>query len=676
MTLSKISLRNVRRSIRDYAIYFFTLILGVSIFYVFNAIVTQTAFLNISEDTRELIDLLRESLSAISVFVAFVLGALVVYASRFLIKRRNREFAVYMILGMGKRKTALILLLETLLIGGISLVVGLLVGVGLSQVMSTFVVDMFAADMTKFRFTFSYAAFVKTILYFGIIMVIVLIFEVGAVGKSRLITLLQSDKKQEQKKPIPPVISLILFAVGVVLLVWAYKTVLVGINSVTRSELILSIVFGCVSTFLIFYSLSGLLLFFFSKRKECYYRGVNVFTFRQITGRMYTMVVSMSVICIMLFLTLCILSSAFSIKDSLNKDNHDLAPADVNIIIQKESEDGAPYLSVEELLKEKDPTIMDAFASAEELFVYQDPSVTYGDFFGEDLETVQKSNPYLLYDTAEMVVRVSDYNRLATIYGAETYELGSDEYLMVCNFNSSVELRNYALKRRPDYQIFGTTLHAAKDHCVEGFLRMEGTHTNTGFFLAPDDVIPSDAVPMEALMAADYAATEKEAIRETDARIDALATEMNGDENALYEMQCPTRTSIMDQSVGLGAIVAFLGLYIGIVFLISAAAVLALKSMSEQLDSKESYQTLRRIGVTEHSIFHSLFLQEGIFFLMPLVLAMIHAFVGIKSVESILGIFGAGILDAIFATAGIIVLIYGGYFVITYFSSKMIIQSK
>ena len=147
--LFKLSIKNIARSMKDYTIYFFTLILGVAIFYIFNAIESQTVMMNVSSSTYEIIDLMNSMLSGVSVFVAFILGFLIIYANRFLMKRRNKEFGIYLTLGMSKRKISLILFFETLIVGCISLVVGLVLGTALSQVMSLLVANMFEAKMMK-----------------------------------------------------------------------------------------------------------------------------------------------------------------------------------------------------------------------------------------------------------------------------------------------------------------------------------------------------------------------------------------------------------------------------------------------------------------------------------------------------------------------------------------------
>ena len=109
--LFKLSFRNMKKSFKDYAIYFLTLVLGVAIFYMLNSIDSQQAMIEVSQSTREMIQLLIEMLGMVSVFIAIVLGFLIVYANNFLINRRKREVGIYMSLGMGRRQISGIILL-------------------------------------------------------------------------------------------------------------------------------------------------------------------------------------------------------------------------------------------------------------------------------------------------------------------------------------------------------------------------------------------------------------------------------------------------------------------------------------------------------------------------------------------------------------------------------------
>jgi putative ABC transport system permease protein len=185
--LFNISLKNIRKSLKDYTVYFFTLILGVAIFYVFNAIDSQSVMLDVRENMMDIIKLMNDMLSGVSVFVSCILGFLIIYASRFLIKRRNKEFGIYLTLGMSKRKISAILFFETLLIGIVSLFAGLVIGTILSQFMSVIVANMFDADMTKFKFIFSMKACVKTLIYFAMMYVLVMIFNTFSISRCKLI---------------------------------------------------------------------------------------------------------------------------------------------------------------------------------------------------------------------------------------------------------------------------------------------------------------------------------------------------------------------------------------------------------------------------------------------------------------------------------------------------------
>ena len=153
--LFKLSIRNMKKSFKDYAIYFLTLVLGVAIFYMFNSLDSQQAMLEVSQSTRSMIQLMVQMVGMISVFIAIVLGFLIVYANNFLINRRKREFGIYMTLGMGRRQISTIILFETILVGILSLVVGIFIGVFASQFMSILVAKLFEADMTEFTFVFS-----------------------------------------------------------------------------------------------------------------------------------------------------------------------------------------------------------------------------------------------------------------------------------------------------------------------------------------------------------------------------------------------------------------------------------------------------------------------------------------------------------------------------------------
>lgn len=690
MMLCKLSLKNIKKSIKDYAIYFFTLILGVAIFYVFNALESQTVMMDVSSSTEELIELMMTMLSGVSVFVSFILGFLIIYASRFLMKRRNKEFGVYLTLGMSKRKISLILFFETLFIGIISLVVGLGIGIILSQLMSLVVANMFEADLTKFAFVFSTSSCIKTIIYFGIMYLFVMIFNTYSVSKCKLIDLLNGAKTSEKIKLKNPILCIIIFIISCLVLGKAYHLVTVEFLTLQEAEdILVPIVMGCVSTFFIFWSLSGLLLRIARSMKNFYYKGLNSFTLRQFSSKINTTVFSTTIICLMLFITICLLSACLTMKNSMNANIKELAPADfmftTNMNMDKYYDSFRTYGYNDNKIKNSHYTVLEMFnifnyditrdvKEYVEINTYATPDLTMNHTLGSKLDSVRTSFPFLQYDTKESIIKISDYNKVARLYGNEEYSLKDDEYMIVADFKSMVEIRNMALENGETINLFGHTLKPKYNSCQDGFLEMSSNHINTGIILVSDNVINEDYLVQNHLIG-NYNTSDKNEIEEIENNINALAKNPKANDYLLPSGS--TRLSIKEATTGLSAMVTFIGLYLGVIFLISSAAVLGLKELSESSDNKQRFRMLRKIGTDEKMINRALFRQIAIFFMLPLILALIHSVFGIMFAMKILEVFGNDqLLPSIIMTTIFMVIIYGGYFLITYYCSKNIIKER
>ena len=688
MTTIKLSFRNIKKSFKDYAIYFFTLILGVAIFYVFNSIESQTVLLDVTNSTHEVIDLMTNMLSGASVFVAFILGFLIIYASRFLIKRRNKEFGIYMLLGMSKRKISMILFFETILIGIISLAVGLGLGVLLSQLMSMLVANMFEADMTKYEFIFSSQACIKTIIYFGIMYVIVMLFNTVNIGKCKLIDLIQTNKKSEKVKMKNPMLCTIVFIISAIALGYAYYMVTGGINETikTPENIFKPIVIGAVSTFFIFWSLSGLILKIVTSMKNLYVKGLNTFTFRQLSSKINTTVFSMTIISLMLFVTICVLSSALSLKNSMTANLEELAPADIQLEKRVLNEDWLDQgyneeqiknskLSIREILEKFDFNIDSYLEESVEYNLYQTEELTFGDTLGDNWETIKNTYTSLIpYNVADDIMTISDYNKVAKFYGNEEYTINEDEYIIVADYDSMIEIRNVALKDNQEITVFGHTLKPKYNECQYGFVEMAGNHMNSGIIIVPDDIVDDNYIVYNSIIG-NYYTDSLDEQREIQEQIKNLVNNPISLEYNLPSIN--SKVDISEASIGIGALVTFLGLYLGIVFLIASVAILALKELTESTDNKERYNMLRKLGADEKMINKSLFRQIAIFFMFPLLIAIIHSIFGITFCSYIIETFGnEQLLPSIIMTAIFIVVFYGGYFLITYLSSKNIIKEN
>lgn len=684
MMLFKLSLKNIKKSFKDYAIYFLTLILGVAIFYIFNSMDSQQAMLDISNSTREIIKLMLTTLAGVSVFVSLILGFLIVYANNFLIKRRKKEFGIYMTLGMGKGKISKILFIETLIIGIISLGIGLIIGIFASQLMSVVVAKMFEADMTEYKFIFSQSAMIKTIVYFGIMYLLVMIFNTISISKYNLIDLITASKKNEKVKIKNATVSVFMFLISLGILAFAYYRVTVDINKLSQNELLTAIALGVVGTFLFFWSLSGFLLKLVQSNKKIYLKDLNAFVLRQINSKINTTVFSMSIICLMLFFTICILSSALALNKSMKNDLTEVTPADISITKTMNLTEGTEEqiteskMSIEDTLKKSSLDFNESFSEYVEFTEYIEPNVTLKTTLGKTIDDVLKQFPNLMIDSNEGIVKISDYNKAAKILKQEELTLNENEYIMLCNYENIKKFRDKALEIGTKININGKEYSPKYKECVDGFLDISNSHTNFGVILVPDNAV--EGLSMEKNhFTANYKGNTDEEKQKVEDNIVALDNDpyLKSIEGEV-ELNAMTKISLYEASIGLGAIVTFIGLYLGIIFLISGAAILALKELSESSDNIQRYEILRKIGTDENVINKALFRQIGIFFMMPLVLAIIHSIFGIQVANTILSSMAAtsGMLPSIIMTALFILVIYGGYFLATYFGSKSIIKKN
>lgn len=683
--LFKISLKNIRKSLKDYTVYFFTLILGVAIFYVFNAIDSQSVMLDVRENMMDIIKLMNDMLSGVSVFVSCILGFLIIYASRFLIKRRNKEFGIYLTLGMSKRKISAILFFETLIIGIVSLVAGLVIGTILSQFMSVIVANMFDADMTKFKFIFSMKACVKTLIYFAIMYVLVMIFNTFSISRCKLIDLLNAGKKTEKVTMKNPVVCTIVFVIGVGILSYAYWMVTRGVRTLnTFNKIGIPIALGCVATFLIFWSVSGFMIKIFTSIKSVYYKGVNSFVLRQFCSKINTTVFSTTVICIMLFITISVLSAALSMKDSLSKDLDSMCPVDVQLAKYSYDAMSEAYatsqdmnekdremledskLSIIETLNNSGFDVQKYFKDAAEYNVYN-TGLTVKDTLGD----INTDDYQFIADTIMPVMTIGDYNSVARLYGNSTYELNDDEYIIVADYKNMVMIRNQALKKGIILSVNGKEYKPRYNECKDGFVQIGVQNMNDGILVVPDNAVKPQQVRNMGLSADDRADTKEERYS-IETQLDNLMKNISFQTSFI---SWNSRIDLAESSVGLGALVTFIALYLGIIFLISSAAILALRELSDSADNKERYGMLRKLGVDERMIDMALFKQIGIFFAFPLILALIHSVFGIKFINIILATMGMSSMAAsIGLTLAFVAVIYGGYFLITYLCSRSIIR--
>ncbi|PWL54384.1 MAG: ABC transporter [Clostridium cadaveris] len=662
---SKLAVKNVKKSFSDYAIYFITLTFAVCIFYVFNSISSQQVMMNLSQSQAQYVNILSNVLSTLSVFISIILGFLIIYANNYIIKRRKKELGIYMSLGMDKNKISYMLFLETLIIGIISLGIGLVIGIFLSQGVSVFTAKMFAANLNEFSFVFSKEAAIKTMLYFGVMFIFVILFNSFIISKYKIIDLISADKKNEDLKTKSTAVSVIIFIISVVCLGFAYALIIDNKLYELNREFATSIVLGIVGTLFFFMSLSGFLLKLVQSNKKLYLRNLNMFVLRQINSKINTNYISMSLICLMLFVSIGMLSTGFSMSSSMNSQIHQGTRYDGSFYVEGYDGDISTYL--------KDDLKFDFNKYLNE---YIDFKVYAADTKLKDfLKDVELKDDLVevIRDRHINVVKESDFNKLMKMIGEEPYELGEDQYLALAGDSIAKKYVDTSIKNGATITIGNNTLKSVRNESIDKSLTTSPNGAEICTLVVNDNLIKGlhpIVSNMTFSLRDEYKDNESEFVDSINNIVKEYDKEQLQDKN-IIKIYGATKQLVKYAYMGLSTLVIYVGLYVGIVFIITCVAVLALQQLSEAADNMKRYKILKNIGVDEKMINKSIFTQTLIYFLMPLTLALVHSVVGIYVSNSVVKIFGSSdiVRQSIIVTA-LVLLVYGIYFFATYNGAK------
>ena len=610
----KLAFRNVKRSVKDYFIYFLTLTFGVCLFYTFNSLGTQQVMEYLGKSQSYMVEAIMVYMKVLSVFVAVVLAGLILYANTFLLRRRKKELGTYLLLGMPLSSVSLILVLETLLIGLLALVSGLVLGILAAHGLSVLTMSMFRLTFDPLRFVFDPSAALFTAICFGAMFLVVMVFNQISLSRQKLIDLMNAGRKNEELRQRPLGVSVALFLLGVLFLAAAYALLLTRGMLMIDFLFLVMLILGTLGTLLFFRGLSGFVLRLCQSSPRFYYKGLNMFVLRQWSGRIHSTYLSMTVICILLLLAIGATACSVGLNAAIEDNTDGAAPYDVSI--QNYSGD-TTVVDLAALLTEHGFDSDAMFADRIDYLLY------YNDF---SVTGVPEQDAYA-------ALRWSDYNALMALQGKPAME----------------PLQAGVLTDSAIYTDFSHWYGCA---------------------VIPDELAGQLEVRRQVLVA-NYAGDKESA--ET-----IFQTAMEG----LYQiddlsLNAVTSLDIYMENMGSKILVLFIGLYLGVVFLLTSAAVLALQQLSQAADNVTRYRTLARLGVEKGQRSRSVFAQVALAFGLPLVLAVVHAVVGMKAANDV--ILEVGRVDSVYSsavTAAFLVLIYGAYFLATYWGSKSIVNAK
>jgi putative ABC transport system permease protein len=679
--LPKLALGNVKKSIRDYAIYFITIAFAVCVFYIFNSIESQQAMMETSPGQQLALNLLGKFMNAFSVFISAALCFLIIYANNFLIKRRKKEFGIYLILGMEKGAISWILVMETVLVGVAGLLAGLLMGVFVSQGMALVTARMLNSAVGSYQFVFSLEAAIKTACYFGLTFLFTLAFNVVAINKQKLIDLLASARKNESFTPPHFVRSIVVFILALGCLGAAYYLMNLDTFLTDLGIFAGSVILAVVGTFLFFFSLSGFFLKLVQQRKRLYLSNLNMFVLRQINSKIHTNYVSMTFVCLMLTLAICALSSGTSVAAAIAAEQGANAPYSASVVFQQDrsqevgEEDLAPYtsLDVEGALQKQGVDLSSIASSWNTLTVYQSPV------------------PFVIYNAEgeehrmpAKVMKLSDYNAVLVSQGKKPLTLGENKFYLHSNHPGKAWEDTLAayLADHQSMDFNGTTLTAESLTSLTTMTYSAGTRAEDVSFVVPDEQVERNGTLLlpaaKTLLNLEYR-NDAGTTEELDKRVGELFANcvVASDDGVDLGALSATSTEVLQLGSSATTIVAYIALYLGMVFLLASAALLAIAQLSEASDNTTRYRLLAKIGTEDKMLRGAIFSQVAIYFGAPLFLALIHSMVGVTALCKMFANLKGGDIFGGAVIAGLVVLaIYGGYFLATYSGAKSILNRE
>lgn len=727
--LCKLAWGNVRRAGRDYLVYLLTLTLGVTVFYAFNTISMQVDIAGIDEEG--LAQVMGSMLGDLTYFLAGVMAFLMVYANNFIMKRRKKEFGLYQVLGMGRGRVATIMALETVIVSVGAFVAGIVLGVGLSQLMTFFTASLFKTQIANFHFFFSVHAFSLTLACMLVMFVLTLLLNLRAVRRTKLIELMGAERRNESIKTRNPWIAIAIFAVGVVLVGVAYYRLLRDGFPLTATDSKLQEAmnqFGIttamvtVGTFALFWGLSGMLIKLLQSLRGVYWRGLNMFTVRQLAAKVNTVCFSMGVIAMLLFLAITSVTCGMSIANVMNENLERYNPVDVSQTYVYYTPDTLDYYkgykgyvnpSEADRMVLADTTVdlypawhgkgksadnndgtgkkvdiadvagehvqIDSYLSYP--FGGSNPSVTPSEMCKTMGEKLPKAFGGSNADTMGLFVTpASQYNKLRQMMGEEPVHIGHDQYLLTCDMGGElVDLYTKYMAGGHALTLGGHTLKPATDKSDEDTAAIANSAmgSNPGTVVVADELLSQlNLQPYSSSLLVNY----KQGMDTTEADESIKHTLLD---NLLVDGKEPgswgifiTRSEMYTQAAQMNGLISYLAIYIGFVLVVACAAILSIQQLSNVADGSRSYRVLAQIGCDDRQIRHSVMAQQAVFFLFPLAVGLAHSFVALKVIIEMVSTFGdMSIGGTVGLTCAIFLAAYGGYFLVTYLMSTGMVQA-
>lgn len=671
--LNKLAWRNARRSVKNYFVYLFTMILITALMFAFHSMIFSDDIQQLSSDAG----MFAMMIGMVTVFIVLLVIWLIHYMVRFMAERRSREFGLYLLMGFRKKQVARLFLKENTLLGFFAFLLGLIPGIFFQQVLTTLI---YAVLQTEYhlKLVLKWEIFAMTAGIYAGAYFLALFRNHRRFRKLNIRGLLDQERENEKEVSGNSMSARWLFFLSVAYIVGF--GVLMYRGKITMGSVWFLILGLLAAVYLMYIGLSAFLVAYIRKGGKSVWNHGNVFVLRQLASKIRTMRFTMGTLTVLFAVALVGISCALMLNRFQLTQSDEKWPFDVAVYRQEPDAD----FEQEEAAVRSCNTVV----SSHVYRIWRNETTTWRDALLQVTSGVSDDSSYFRYDTYMLL---SDYNFLRRMLGREEVSLGENEYLV----QIKGRLRHVAetIAERPvnigrkDYYCAGIE--------TEGF--EQNGQNGADYLLIVPDSAASEMTPYYSLYMAEIEGSAAPELQEKLYELQGI----NGGQGMLYDDWYEWEAADQDHGYGtdtmyvtnssvliksdetyrmrfIFSVMMFPLFYIGLVFLCVALTVLAVQQLSDAGKYRKRYEILRRLGMREKDLHRVILRQIAIYYLCPFLAGMLLSG-GICAYISDAFVSQTGVPDPVWYYFGSAVLMFGGiyliYFCMTYLEFEKSLRS-
>lgn len=669
---------NVRKSIKDYLIYFITIAICVSLFYAITSL-SSSDYELITEESYNF-RALKIILQYSTYLITAILILLIAYVNKYMIGRRKREFATYVLLGAEQRSVSLMFFIETIVVGFLAIITGILVGTLFSQAI-TAIVLISAKQEVVFSIKLYADTVVITFIFFISMFCIIGLYNVIVLRKIKLIDMLNAHKQVEFQFKRSNKVYIAIFVVSIIMYIisgsYTVKLINSEIDYSVKSLMYIgiSLITFIIGTYALFYSIAYIMIYIKNKWINFKYEGTNLFLIGAIVSKVKTAPILMATISItflgaMISFIMTLVMSQWSMGYLDMRVPYDIEIRNnysTNFLAQSNIDDikVIPKLDYSEIVEwlnnnEKD---IESYCQVEKYIISHDDNIK-----------------------STLAIKLSDFNKLRTMLGYDEIELNDKEFTIQWHNAVSDEVINNYVGKNSKLNINGVTYNISQYSSYKESIG-EGFYSNSdNIIILPDEVCDNlDFIETNFVANIENKMKYEEANEFRQNYIYNWFRSNNSEFITKYSDENDITYRVIDiriKSLEINNILIttlamrILGVYLGIVLLMISLTILSLSQLTDSIEHKDRFNVLRKLGVEENQINRVILKQISIYFIVPIAIAMIGAAIFIYNYyliyNDIITVFVGNIefiLSIIFGVA-LMIVIYMCYFIGTYYTFK------